>query len=209
MQKLPCPVLLTSATATTQSRLVQRFREPDAPEPRAGAFDTEIVVVDEKELVRRQHSHSLQVAIQLRCIVCRELERRPGPAVQVRRRDSQAVVQAHTVDLRGSGDPLQYEQAIEAYGGCLADFDVRQLDLPRRLVALKACRLVQGIEKLRGDSTSQGVELPNAHVAAELERPRVRMGERTLEYGIEPALIRRCRKRLEAAIDPAAQGDRR
>ena len=179
--------------------------------------------------MRRQHGHSLQVAIQLRCIVCREHERLgknrhgkwrlaggarllecwPGSAVQVRSRDSQAVVQAHTVDLRGSGDPLQYEQAIEAYGGSFADFDVRQLDLPRRLVALKACRLVQGIEKLRGDSTSQGVELPNAHVAAELERPRVRMGERTLEYGIEPALIRRCRKRLEAAIDPAAQRDRR
>ena len=105
--------------------------------------------------------------------------------------------------------PLQYEQSIEAYGGGFADFDVRPLDLPRRLVALKACRLVQGIEELRGNGTGQGVELPNAHVAAELERPRVRMGERTLEYGIEPALIRRCRKRLEAAIDPAAQGDRR
>src|SRR5688500_13098456 len=66
-------LLIFIATATTQ--LVQRFCEPDAPEPRAGVFDTEIVVVDEEELVRRQHGHSLQVAIQLRCIVCREHER--------------------------------------------------------------------------------------------------------------------------------------
>ena len=56
-------------THHVENALEQRFIEPDAPEPRAGTFDTEIIIADEEKLVRRQHDHPLQVAIQFRCIV--------------------------------------------------------------------------------------------------------------------------------------------
>ena len=67
MMARPIGALLTLSPA-------KRFLEP--PEPRAGTFDTEIIVVDEEEFVRRQDDHPLHVAIQFRRIVCREHQRR-------------------------------------------------------------------------------------------------------------------------------------
>lgn len=52
-----------------RATLEQRSLEPKAPKACAGAFDTEIIVVDEQEFMRRQHDQTFQVAIKLPCII--------------------------------------------------------------------------------------------------------------------------------------------
>lgn len=151
--------------------------------------------------MRRQHDHSLQVAIQLRRVICRQhqclrknrnivfrlacgarlFERGARPVVHMHRRDGEARGQLHTVDLRGSRDPLQDEQPIQANGGCFADLDVRQLDVTSLLVSPKGRRLVQGIEKLRGDLPRLGIDFPDSYVSAVFERRHTGVGERALK----------------------------
>ena len=113
--------------------------EPDAPEMRARAFDTEIIVVDEEEFVRRQHGpfppnrdpNSGRV-------VCRQHQYLRKDRHTVYRvtcgarlfgRGARLVVHVHagtgearsptprTVDLRGR-EIASGEQPIQAYGSC-------------------------------------------------------------------------------------------
>ncbi len=53
----------------------------------------------------------------------------------------------------------------------------------------KGHRLVEGIEKLRGNGPRLGIDFPDPHVSAVLERRHAGMGQRALECGIEPAFI--------------------